>query len=154
MLAMEMILWGYMRGRHHQSASSERWENSLQLWLQGRLGFASAWHHSAHWICLLVCSSVCPFVPSPRCTPAPLLPQAPFAARVGRRRDLSNMKMHLVTDTTGPTCNRARRRDECAVTRSMHSTVWILYRLNIFKSIRRSLEHSLLLFRESMFLFV
>lgn len=37
---MEMILWGYMRGRHHQSASSERWENSLQLWLQGRLGFA------------------------------------------------------------------------------------------------------------------
>jgi len=42
MLTMEMILWGYMRGRHHQSASSERWENSLQLWLQGRLGFASA----------------------------------------------------------------------------------------------------------------
>jgi len=40
--AMEMILWGYMRGRHHQSASSERWENSLQLWLQGRLGFALA----------------------------------------------------------------------------------------------------------------
>lgn len=36
----------YARGRHHQSASSERWENSLQLWLQGRLGFALAWHRS------------------------------------------------------------------------------------------------------------
>ena len=44
---MEMILWGYIREVgiirvHHQS---KRWENSLQLWLQGR-------HNSPrlHWL--------------------------------------------------------------------------------------------------------
>ena len=46
--------------RHHQSASSERWENSLQLWLQGRRGFATAgsrWLHAKLYACRAVRSS-------------------------------------------------------------------------------------------------
>ena len=77
----------YARGRHHQSASSERWENSLQLWLQGRLGFALAWHRSLTESVYLyarpVHSSASPRLASPRCAD-----QEP--ACVGRHRDLSN----------------------------------------------------------------